>query len=224
MQFKHNKVWMAVSPDEKPIVKNDKVLIKYQLNQDYEYWVHENSIRPISGEPNPDPVKKKASGKKSKKTNAASRKSHVSIADENDINPKDLKTALCIYTDGASSGNPGPAGIGIVMRYGEHEKEISQFIGHATNNIAELQAIKTGLKEIKNPKLPIRLFTDSSYAMGVLTKGWKPKKNQDLIQSILTLLKNFNDIQFIKVKGHAGHPENELADQLATSAIKKNSE
>ena len=220
MQFKQNKVWMAVTPDETPIVKNGKVLIKYQTNQDYEYWVHENNITPLSDKQNQDLVEKQTP-RKSTKPKKIKTDSHVLVSDETEIDPKDLTNTLCIYTDGASSGNPGPAGIGVVLQYGEHEKEISQFIGNATNNIAELQAIKTGLKEIKNPKLPIRLFTDSSYALGVLTKGWKPKKNQDLIQSIITLLKKFKDIQFIKVKGHAGHPENERADHLATSAIKK---
>ena len=222
MQFKQNKVWVAVAPDEKPMVKDGKLLVKYQLNQDYEYWVHENSIKPLPENGIVEKVAKKAAPQKPTKAKKATPQSHVATADEKEVSEKELEDALCIYTDGASSGNPGPAGIGVVLRYGDHEKKISQFIGNATNNIAELQAIKTGLSEIKNAKLPVRLFTDSSYAMGVLTKGWKPKKNQELIQSILKVLKKFKDIKFIKVKGHAGHPENELADQLATSAIAKN--
>jgi ribonuclease HI len=133
---------------------------------------------------------------------------------------EDPGNAVFVYTDGAASGNPGPAGIGIVLQCKDLRKEISQYIGRATNNMAELEAIRTGLLAIKNPSLPIRVFTDSSYAIGVLSKGWKPKKNQDLIESIMDLKKKFRDLKFIKVKGHSGHPENETADQLATSAIK----
>ncbi|OGR09781.1 MAG: hypothetical protein A2277_11095 [Desulfobacterales bacterium RIFOXYA12_FULL_46_15] len=126
-----------------------------------------------------------------------------------------------IYTDGASSGNPGPAGIGVVLIYGDKKKEISSFIGSATNNIAELAAIKAGLEKLKRFDLPVRIFSDSSYAVGLLTKGWKAKANQELVFEIRSLMKNFSDLAFIKVKGHSGIKENEVADFLATSAIKK---
>jgi ribonuclease HI len=126
-----------------------------------------------------------------------------------------------LYTDGASSGNPGPAGIGIFLRYGIHEKEISQYIGMATNNIAELEAIRVGLSEIKNRALPVRVYTDSSYALGLLTRGWKPKKNQDLVKSIQKLMKTFRDLRFIKVRGHSGNEGNTRADRLATGAVKE---
>lgn len=131
------------------------------------------------------------------------------------------ENTICIYTDGASSGNPGPSGIGVLLRFGKHEKEISKYIGPATNNIAELEAIKTGLSKIKKTDLSVKIFTDSRYAYGVLTLGWKAKKNQALIKSIKNLLLKFSDIKFIKVKGHAGNEGNERADFLATSAIKK---
>ncbi|MCF6246239.1 MAG: ribonuclease HI, partial [Desulfobacula sp.] len=126
-----------------------------------------------------------------------------------------------IYTDGASSGNPGPAGIGALLMYKKSRKEISQYIGKTTNNIAELTAIKVALQKLKRNDLPIRLFSDSSYAIGLLTKGWKPKTNQELIYEIKQLTAQFSDLKFIKVKGHSGIKENEVADYLATSAIKK---
>ena len=108
-----------------------------------------------------------------------------------------------------------------MLSYGKHEKEISKYIGIATNNIAELEAIRTGLLEIKNTDLPVRLFTDSSYAYGVLVQGWKAKKNQEIIGSIINIISKFNDLKIIKVKGHGGIEGNERADFLATSAIKK---
>jgi ribonuclease HI len=125
-----------------------------------------------------------------------------------------------IHTDGASSGNPGPSGIGVVLCYGDHKKEISRYIGIATNNIAELEAIRTGLSSLKHRALPVRVFTDSSYALGVLSKGWKASKNQELVAQTKTLMAEFNDLKLIKIKGHAGHEGNEKADQLAVAAIK----
>ncbi|KPJ76488.1 MAG: hypothetical protein AMJ54_11645 [Deltaproteobacteria bacterium SG8_13] len=125
-----------------------------------------------------------------------------------------------IYTDGASSGNPGPSGIGAVLEYGDHTKEISKYIGQSTNNIAELEAIRAGLLELKVRNLPVRIYTDSSYAHGVLALGWKPKKNLEVIAAIRQLMQEFCDVKLIKVRGHAGHRQNERADDLARSAIK----
>jgi ribonuclease HI len=129
--------------------------------------------------------------------------------------------AVLAFTDGASSGNPGPSGIGVLLRYKDKEKSISRFIGQATNNIAELTAIQTALLEIKNKKLPVRIFTDSSYARGVLSLGWKAQKNKELIQAIQKTMTGFRDVKLVKVKGHAGVPENEEADRLAVAAIEK---
>jgi ribonuclease HI len=213
MQFKKNKVWLATDRNQKPVVKNGKVLIKYQTGQDYEYWVNPENIKSI------DSVEletKKSTGSSPKKLKTKLKPKIESL------DHTDYKDSVCIYTDGASSGNPGPSGIGILLRFGEHEKEISQYIGIATNNIAELEAIRTGLLSIKDTERPVRIFTDSRYAYGVLTLGWKAKKNQDLIKSIKDILLKFKDRKIIKIKGHAGHEGNERADFLATSAIKKN--
>ena len=99
--------------------------------------------------------------------------------------------------------------------------EISKYIGLATNNIAELTAIKIALEELKRHDLPVRIFSDSSYSIGLLKKGWKPQKNRKLVLDIRRLTDKFSDLSFIKVKGHSGIKENEVADFLATSAIKK---
>ena len=206
MQFKKNKVWVATDGSKKPIVKNGKVLIKYQLKQDYEYWVHEQNVGPI------DTEQSKKSGKKkpAQKTKGKSKPFKEPI-------PNDT---VCIFTDGASSGNPGPSGVGVLLKYGKHEKEISKYIGIATNNIAELEAINTGLLELKKTDMPVRIFTDSSYAYGLLALGWKARANQKLVKVIREKISKFKDLKLIKVKGHAGHAENEQADFLATSAIK----
>ncbi|MEJ2283581.1 MAG: ribonuclease HI [Desulfobacterales bacterium] len=214
MRFKQNKVWMAVDAQGQPIVKEGKVLVKYQLKQDYEYWVKKGSVTPLESQESA-----------TQHLSANSRGPQVSGSKEPDeavrLDAGSLADKICVFTDGASSGNPGPSGIGVVLRYGEHEKEISEFIGSATNNIAELKAIETGLSALKNRDIPVRLFTDSTYAYGVLTQNWKPKKNRQLVEKIKKKLKGFKDLKFIKVKGHSGHPDNERADYLATSAIKK---
>jgi len=132
-----------------------------------------------------------------------------------------MNNRIDIYTDGACSGNPGPAGIGVVLLYKDHRKEISQFIGNATNNIAELTAIKKGLEAIKDShkSTPIVVYTDSSYCHGLLTKDWTPKKNIELVQEIRQLTTQFNYLGFKKIKGHSDNQDNIRADKLATSAV-----
>ncbi len=218
MRFKRNKVWVAVDSQNRPVLENGKVLIKYQLEQSHQYWVHPASIQPLDENP-PDKKDRPPASGKSPSSNP--RKSRVATknAAVAEVDGTVKKGAICIYTDGACSGNPGPAGIGVVLLYKGHRKEISRYIGVATNNIAELEAIKTGLEAVKNPDLPVVLYTDSSYSTGLLTKGWKAKQNQELVRKVRLLVKRFKDLQIVKIKGHAGHPENERADRLAVHAI-----
>jgi ribonuclease HI len=205
MRFKNNKVWQAVDPSGRPIEKNGKVLIKYQLKQDYEYWVNPANLDQIDA-----PV--------DAKTTRVRRQSRAPGKKEQALPPAAPNT-IHIYTDGASSGNPGPSGIGVVLQYGEKTREISKFIGNTTNNVAELEAIRTALMELKRRNLPVRIYTDSSYAQGVLSFGWKAQKNKELVEGIRNLLAALKDVTLIKVRGHSGHVQNERADQLARAAI-----
>jgi ribonuclease HI len=204
MLFKGHKVWLSLDDDQQPIIQNNKVLIKYQLDQGHEYWVRPEAVSPIDS----SPVKKKSAGKRCPRR-ASGRPAPDDLPDESSSN------AIYAYTDGASSGNPGPAGIGVLLRYGSQEKEISRHIGIATNNVAELMAIKTALQAIRTTHLPVRLYTDSAYCHGLLSLGWKPKRNQNLIVSIKTLIKQFKDLKILKVQGHVGIEDNERADRLA---------
>lgn len=198
MRFKTNKVWLSVDSTGNPVEKDGKVLIKYQLDQPHEYWVRKNNIKPLDTTPEKT---------QQLKNDAAARRPGG-------------REEICIFSDGASSGNPGPSGIGVVLRFGEHEKEISEYIGLATNNIAELKAIQAGLQALKNTDLPVRIFTDSNYAYGVLALGWKVRANREVVESIKKTMAKFTNLKIVKVKGHSGDEDNERADFLATSAIK----
>jgi ribonuclease HI len=207
MRFKGNKVWMAVDADQKPVLDKGRALVKYQLDQPHEYWIPPSRIDSLDADSSPSP-----------KTTA--RRRSAAKADET-VTPQMCENAVCVYTDGACSGNPGPAGIGIVLRYKDQTKEISRYIGQGTNNIAELQAIKVGLEAVRNRSMPVIVFTDSNYAFGLLSQGWKAKMNTALVEEIRKLSTGFKQLRFVKVKGHAGHPENERADKLAVQAIQK---
>lgn len=138
---------------------------------------------------------------------------------------------LEIFTDGACSGNPGPGGWGAVLRYQGIEKELSGGEEATTNNRMELTAIIEALSILKEP-CDVTLTTDSKYAADGITKGWaaswkrngwkkadkKPALNSDLWEKILELTATHN-VKIVWVKGHAGHPENERCDTLATTAI-----
>ena len=222
MRFKRNKVWVAVDHLERPLIEQGKVLIKYQLDQPHEYRVHADSIKTLDEDGGRDRRVAPAATKRSEEPSPHRR----APGTRNPASPPEppQQEAICIYTDGACSGNPGPAGIGVILLYQGHRKEISRFIGIATNNIAELEAIKVGLASVKNRQLPIVLFTDSSYCLGLLTQGWKAKQNQELVQQVRALAEKFKNLRMVKVKGHTGHPENERADRLAVMAIQAGGE
>jgi ribonuclease HI len=135
-----------------------------------------------------------------------------------------------IYTDGACSGNPGPGGWGALLRWRDNEKELKGGERETTNNRMEMTAAIRALEALKRPA-HVRLHTDSTYLRDGITKwihgwkakGWKtaskkPVKNVDLWQRLETALER-HQVDWIWVKGHAGHPENERADELARAGI-----
>jgi len=131
-----------------------------------------------------------------------------------------------IYTDGSSLGNPGPGGYGAILIYGKHRKEISEGYRKTTNNRMELLAVISALEAIKKAGHQVEIYTDSQYLVNAVEKGWvlnwekkkfKGKKNPDLWIRLLKLFE-LHRIKFHWIKGHAGHPQNERADQLAVEA------
>jgi ribonuclease HI len=205
MRFKKNKVWAEAASGGRLLRKDGRVRIKYQLDQPHEYHVKSQDLKSLEETPKDAP---------------AAPTPRPGELDGPPADPAEDRI-VHIYTDGASSGNPGPAGIGVVLQYGAQRREISEYIGEATNNIAELLAIQKGLAAVKNRRLPVRVYTDSGYAFGVLTLNWKPKKNTALIAAIRKSMAMFADVKLVKVRGHRGVVENERADALATSAIRQ---
>lgn len=134
-----------------------------------------------------------------------------------------------IYTDGSSSGNPGPGGYGVILRSGQHYKELSAGFRKTTNNRMELLAVITGLESIKTPNQQVTIYSDSKYVIdaiekrwvnGWLAKGFAGKKNKDLWLRYLAIAK-VHQVKFVWVRGHNGHPENERCDVLAVNAGKQ---
>lgn len=135
-----------------------------------------------------------------------------------------------IFTDGACSGNPGKGGYGVILKYGDIKKELSAGYRLTTNNRMELLAAITGLEALKMP-CKVDLYSDSKYLIDSITKGWvygwkkkgwkksdnKPAVNVDLWERLLKEIGK-HEVNFIWVKGHAGHPENERCDALAVAA------
>jgi ribonuclease HI len=200
MRFRQGKVWAAADADGRPVERDGLTPIKYRLDQGRIYRVRRSGLAPLDA---PSPAPAPAPAGPAPRRRAAGQ-------------------AACIhvYTDGASRGNPGPAGIGVVLQHGGERREISAPIGETTNNIAELMAIAAGLAAVADKRLPVKLYTDSSYAHGVLCLDWKPKKNLELIAAVRAAMAEFRDLEIIKVPGHRGVAANERADQLATAAAR----
>lgn len=137
---------------------------------------------------------------------------------------------ILLYTDGSSRGNPGPGGYGVVLKYGSYRKELSQGFRLTTNNRMELLGVIEGLKAIKKREIPVKIYSDSSYVVNAVNNGWlkswvskdlSKKKNSDLWGLFLNVSQTFSSLEFIWIKGHAGHPENERCDRLAVEASQR---
>jgi ribonuclease HI len=137
-----------------------------------------------------------------------------------------MANEITIYTDGASKGNPGPGGYGVVLIFGKHRLEKSEGFRLTTNNRMELLAVIIGLEALKRTCSNVVVYTDSRYVADAVEKGWvfkwesngfKKKKNPDLWIRFLKVYRKHN-VRFIWIKGHSNNPENEICDKLAVKA------
>lgn len=137
-----------------------------------------------------------------------------------------MRNTIYLYTDGASSGNPGPGGWGAVLKCGDLRKEMSGGFALTTNNRMELLAVIKGLETILWDQAEVEVWSDSQYVVRAISegwlerwsaKGWNKVKNPDLWQRFLPLYRK-HKVTFHWLRGHAGNPENERCDKLATEA------
>ena len=137
-----------------------------------------------------------------------------------------MSHTVTIYTDGASRGNPGPGGYGIILLSGTHRKELSQGFRKTTNNRIELLSVIVALESLKTPGCNVTIYSDSKYVVDSVEKKWvfgwekinfKGKKNPDLWMRFLDIYEK-HKVKFVWVKGHAENVMNERCDELAVEA------
>lgn len=143
-----------------------------------------------------------------------------------------MTSEIEIFTDGACSGNPGKGGFGIILKYQDKEKEVTQGFRRTTNNRMELLSVIVALQHLKTKDIPITIYSDSQYVVKAIEEKWLDnwikgnfkggKKNRDLWIKYYQLSQEFKKIKFIWIKGHANNPYNNRCDILAVKASKEN--
>jgi ribonuclease HI len=210
-EYRGESVWVRVLDTGKPIVRRGLVEFRYKQGAIKSYRTQRENFEEAEG--TGEILSDEAFGGQATTPSTKLREDPVVAADEQTI---------VIHTDGACSGNPGPAGIGVHIVRPDTITEISEYIGEGTNNVAELRAILRAIVELREDERDrtIHLYTDSGWSLGVLIGGWKAKKNVPLIDKIKARLPEFPKLELLKVRGHAGQDGNEEADALATKAVR----
>jgi len=233
--FKDGEVWAQVGADGSLAATSGRVPVRYSNKPGAKvYRAGVSRVSPVAGAKpeeldegvSADAAKAKKSrgsgfGKAGTRSKAQQAAAKVDAASRLAALPEGTGVA---YTDGGCRGNPGPAGSGVRLELADGRvAEASRSLGRGTNNIAELTAIDIALELLDEADVPVDapvvLFSDSSYARGVLTQGWKAKKNVELIQGLRARLKGRPGVDLQWVAGHSGIPGNERADALATAGV-----
>jgi ribonuclease HI len=220
MSFKGQPVWVRVGADQRPVLDREgRAEMKYRQEDAKSYRPAPSNLVPLAeqaSEPAPRPRPPRAP----RTASASSPQPRTRVASTTDDH---APGTIHVWTDGACSGNPGPMGIGIVVVADRERAERGEYLGVGTNNIAELTAISRGLdlaaELAPDHTRPIRIYSDSSYALGLLGKNWKAKANQELVASLREQLATFPRVKLVKVSGHAGVDNNERCDELARQAV-----
>ena len=217
------KVFARVKADGSFDAEGGRVEIRYKASDPRAYRAGARNLERIAGaEILPDdacvPGGEVPAAAPSPRKSAADKKAAAAESAASKETPKDAWT---VYADGACSGNPGPAGLGIVLlRPDGGRLEGYEYLGTATNNIAELTAILRAA-ELVPPNAAAVVHTDSQYSIGVLTKGWKAKANQELVATVKSALATRRGWSLRYVPGHAGVPLTARADELAREAVQR---
>jgi ribonuclease HI len=214
MRFKGERVFIRADDSGKPALDSaGRAEMKYRESDSKSY-------RPFAGNLAPDDAEGDETGEPEKPAPPSKKVREIPSS-----GAASKAAAMELWTDGACSGNPGPMGIGVVAIDGGKRRELGAYLGIGTNNIAELTAIDRALDLAGADAATrrLRIYTDSAYSIGVLSKGWKAKANQELIARMRKRLATLPAVEFVKVSGHAGVPENERCDELARQAITRRS-
>jgi ribonuclease HI len=228
MRLRGQKVLARCDDVGRPLAQGGRVEIRYNPADGRMYKALPGNLEPIPGAPvhgddhcgpaSDAPRPYTAAKKKMPSRGPSSKTSSKAAAiAAGEAAPRD--GAVVVYADGACSGNPGPAGLGVLVDDHGARKELSEYLGTGTNNIAELTAILRAAELLEGDARPIEIRTDSQYSIGVLAKGWKAKANQELVAQVKRALAKLPNVHLIYVPGHSGFAGNERADELARDAI-----
>jgi ribonuclease HI len=226
--LRSQKVLARADASGKLVVDSGRVEIRYKPNDGRKYGAREDNLSIIPGEVLPDETcgpadvveKKEATAKPAKEAAASTSEERKAIAKAaHEAQPAPPTGQVIAYADGACTGNPGPAGLGVMIVDGKRRIELSEYLGEGTNNIAELTAILRAVQEIP-ADAAMTVYTDSQYAIGVLQKGWKAKANQQLVADVKRALAERKKTKLVYVPGHSGVSGNERADELAREAVR----
>jgi len=223
MLLRGAKVLARVDDAGELAVEGGRVEIRYKPNDGRAYAAAARNLSSAGGGVLPDDHCAEAARPEPKSGGSGKRpggRKTGSVASSGKAPPSEPAPGEALaYADGACSGNPGPAGAGVILIHASGCLELSEYLGQGTNNIGELVAILRAAEQSLALGLPLTLYTDSSYSIGVLSKGWKAKKNQELVAATKKALAALPGFSLHYVKGHAGIPLNERADQLAVAAV-----
>jgi ribonuclease HI len=212
MRLRNAEVFARCDESGELVSRGGRVEIRYKPDDGKAYFASASNLQPSAGplriEPDSFCGPGKAAAKPASKPPTPSNAPGQPEGDE-----------VLVYADGACSGNPGPAGVGAVALWGDQRLELSEYIGEATNNIAELTGVLRAVELAEELGRPLRLYTDSQYSIGVLTQGWKARANKELIAKIRHALDALPDAKLFHVRGHQGQGLNEHADELAVRAV-----
>lgn len=219
MRLRNAEVLARCDASGELVANGGRVEVRYKPNDGRAYFAATSNLTPIGGR-TIEPDSFCAPGEAVQKSSKGSKKSSNTASSKSAAAPeKPEGDEVLVYADGACSGNPGPAGVGAVALWADQKRELSEYIGEATNNIAELTGILRAAELAKELGRPLRLYTDSKYSIGVLTQGWKVRANKELVAKVRQALDAHPDAKLFHVRGHQGVRLNEEADDLAVRAV-----
>jgi len=220
MRLRNAEVLARCNESGELVAREGRVEVRYKPNDGRAYFASASNLKPSGAASEIEPDSFCAPGEVVQKSKKASKKPSSAASSKGSAAPeKPDGDEVLVYADGACSGNPGPAGVGAVALWADQRRELSEYIGEATNNIAELTGILRAAELATELGRPLRLYTDSTYSIGVLTQGWKVRANKELVAKVRQALDAHPDAKLFHVRGHQGVRLNEEADGLAVRAV-----